>query len=313
MSDHSSRISADSSALAEKNRTTQGFLAALGAFGLWGVFPLYFKLFDGVPSLELMAHRIVWSLVFVGLLLVVTKRFGHLKDVFLDKKILLVFLATTVLIGANWLTFIWAISVERVLEASLGYYINPLVSVVLGMLFLKERLNKWQYSAVGLATIAVIWLTVMAGVLPWVSLVLAFSFGFYGLLRKMVPVESAVGLMVETLLLTPVSIGFILYLMINGMTLGAEGGSHGYDAYFTILLIGTGIVTAVPLILFSVAAQRLKLSTVGLMQYIAPTMHILLAVFVFKEPLTNAQIGAFILIWVGLLVYSIDGFRNRGK
>jgi len=313
LSDQSSRISADSSALSEKNRITHGFLAALGAFGLWGVFPLYFKLFDGVPSLELMAHRIVWSVVFVGFLLIVTKRLEQLKEVFLDRKILLVFLATTLLIGANWLTFIWAISVERVLEASLGYYINPLVSVVLGMLFLKERLNKWQYSAVGLATLAVIWLTIMAGVLPWVSLVLAFSFGFYGLLRKMIPVESAVGLMVETLLLTPVSLGFILYLMINGMTLGAESGSHGYDTYFTLLLIGTGIVTAVPLILFSAAAQRLKLSTVGIMQYIAPTMHILFAVFVFKEPLSNAQIGAFVLIWIGLLVYSIDGFRNRGK
>ncbi|WP_169543506.1 EamA family transporter RarD [Sneathiella aquimaris] len=298
---------------ADKRRTTHGLLAAFGAFFSWGIFPLYFKSFGDVPALEIMAHRIVWSLVFVGLIVLVGKRISQLKEAVTNKKTLMVFAATTLLIGINWLTFVWAISVDRLLEASLGYYINPLVSVVLGMLFLKERLNRWQIVAVAFATCAVIWLTVQAGALPWVSLVLAFSFGFYGLLRKMLTTESAVGLAVETALLAPISAAYIVYLMMSGTVMGGDGNTHSYDLPNFLLFFGTGIVTAMPLILFSMGAQRLRLGTVGLMQYIAPSMHVVLAVLVFKEPVSDAQIGAFIFIWIGLIIYSWDGIRNRKK
>ncbi len=313
MTDQSVPQKPDNLSASQKTRTTQGVSAALGAFLIWGLFPLFFKAFGDIPAMEIMAHRIVWSMVFVLLLVMVTRRMAHLKEVIKDRRTLLVFAATTLLIGVNWLVFIWAISVDRVLEASLGYYINPLVSIMLGVIFLKERLNKWQGAAVVLAALAVVWMTVQAGVLPWVSLVLAFSFGFYGLLRKMITTESAVGLAIETSLLTPISAAYIIYLMMTGTAMGGSGDISGYDWGTFALLFSSGAVTAIPLILFSMGAQRLKLGTVGIMQYIAPTLHVLFAVFMFGEPFTEAKAGAFGLIWIGLVLYSWDGLRNRGR
>lgn len=294
----------------QKNQL-HGMLAALGAFFLWGIIPLYFKELGDVPALEIIAHRIVWSLVLVVIIVLATRRISRVKDAFTNRKTLRTFCLTTLLIGLNWFTFIWAISNGRVLEASLGYYINPLVSVLLGVLFLGERLNKWQILAVGLAAIAVLILTIQAGSLPWVSLVLAFSFAFYGLLRKTVQAESVVGLAVETSLLFPLSLAYLVYLFMTGEVHGSTAPGQMYDGTLLLLLIGTGVVTAVPLILFSVGAQRLKLSTVGLLQYIAPTMQVFLAVYVFLEPFSQVQLIAFGFIWVGLFIYSWDGFRNR--
>lgn len=291
----------------------QGLLAAFGAFFLWGIFPLYFKLMGHIPPVELMAHRIIWSLVFVLILLAVTRRFSALREVMRNKRLLLIFTGSALLIGINWLTFVWSVSEDRVLEAGLGYFINPLVSVVLGMIFFGERLNKWQGLAVGLAVLAVVSLTIQVGSLPWVSLILAFSFGFYGLLRKLANAESAVGLTIETAILFPISVIYIVYLMQTGTTLGGAGGENYYDMTSLLLLLGTGLVTAIPLILFSIGATRLKLSTVGLLQYIAPSMHVVLAVFVFEEPFQRAQFIGFGLIWIGLLIYSWDGFRNRKR
>ncbi|MEP4189806.1 MAG: EamA family transporter RarD, partial [Sneathiella sp.] len=265
------------------------------------------------PATEVMAHRIVWSLIFVLLIVLFSRRISHLKEAVKSGKTMLVLAATTLLIGINWFVFIWAIFADRVLEASLGYYINPLVSVLLGVIFLKEKLNKAQGTAVALATLAVIWLTVQVGVLPWVSLTLAFSFGFYGLLRKMIQTESVVGLTIETFLLAPLSAGYIAYLMMTGQALGGTGAVSTYDTGNLLLLVCSGAVTAIPLILFSMGAQRLKLGTVGIMQYIAPTIHILLAVYVFHEPFSEAQVGAFGLIWLGLIIYSWDGIRNRNR
>ncbi|MEP3247936.1 MAG: EamA family transporter RarD [Sneathiella sp.] len=305
--------STGSLALADKTRTRHGILAALGAFLSWGLFPLFFKTLGDIPATEVMAHRIVWSLIFVLLIVLFSRRISHLKEAVKSGKTMLVLAATTLLIGINWFVFIWAIFADRVLEASLGYYINPLVSVLLGVIFLKEKLNKAQGTAVALATLAVIWLTVQVGVLPWVSLTLAFSFGFYGLLRKMIQTESVVGLTIETFLLAPLSAGYIAYLMMTGQALGGTGAVSTYDTGNLLLLVCSGAVTAIPLILFSMGAQRLKLGTVGIMQYIAPTIHILLAVYVFHEPFSEAQVGAFGLIWLGLIIYSWDGIRNRNR
>lgn len=290
-----------------------GLLAALGAFCLWGVIPLYFKLLGEIPPLEVIAHRIVWSLILVVGIVLATKRIPHVLSIFGNRKAVLLFCATTILIAINWVTFVWAVTNDRVLETSLGYYINPLVNVLLGFVFLGERLNKMQSIAVGLATLAVIVLTVNTGGLPWVSLVLAFSFGSYGLLRKMAQVESVVGLTVETSLLFPVSLGYILYLYFTNDISGATSPGQFYDSKILLLLMGTGVVTAIPLILFAMGAQRLKLGTVGLLQYVAPTIQVFLAIYIFKEPFSESQLVAFGFIWVGLAIYSWDGFRNRNK
>ncbi|WP_169566968.1 EamA family transporter RarD [Sneathiella limimaris] len=289
----------------------KGLLAALATFGMWGVFPLYFKALSHVPVLEVLANRILWSLVLVSILILATGRLEKLRLAITNRSVMKYFIGSTLLIAANWTTFLWAVVNDRVLEASLGYYINPLVSVALGMIFLGERLNRWQSFAIFLAICSVSLMTIMLGQLPWVSLVLAFSFGFYGLLRKKVEAESTIGLSIETGLLVPFSLGYIIFLSVTD---GLQGGALG-DGFYSIetflLLAGTGFVTGVPLILFSYGAQRLRLSTVGLMQYIAPTIQVILAVFVFKEQFSFIQLSAFSLIWAGLLVYSIDGYRNR--
>lgn len=295
---------------------TKGLLSAFGAFVLWGVSPIYFKWLSHVSPLEIISHRIIWSSVFVLLLVVATKKFGQLLAVYRDRERLLVFVATTILIGANWLTFVWAISNDRILEGSLGYYINPLVNVLLGMIFLKERLNRWQTLSILLAISAVVIMTLQIGYLPWVSLVLAFSFGFYALLRKKVQVDSSVGLVVETTLLFPVALGFLLYLTFTSSeaaSLGTGGAGFMYDAESLMLLLGTGIVTAIPLILFAVAARRLKLTTIGILQYLAPTIQMGIAIFVYDEPFDQSRLMAFALIWVGLVIYSVDSFRTRRR
>jgi len=297
------------------DQTTQlhGLLAALGAFCLWGVIPVYFKLLGDVSPIEIIAHRIVWSLVLVVAIVLATGRVPHVLNVFRQKKLVLIFCATTLLIAANWITFVWAITNDRILESSLGYYINPLVSVFLGFVFLGERLNRLQIIAVGLAVLAVILLTINTGGLPWVSLVLAFSFGLYGLFRKLAQVESVVGLTVETSFLFPISFGYIVYLIWAGEISNGDSTSQFYDFKMLLLLIGTGLVTAIPLILFAIGAQRLKLGTVGLLQYIAPSIQVFLAIYIYNEPISESQLAAFGLIWIGLFIYSWDGFRNRNK
>ncbi|MEH6402320.1 MAG: EamA family transporter RarD [Sneathiella sp.] len=313
MSDPSTSKKSGGSLNTDRSAQLHGLLAAFGAFCLWGVIPVYFKQLGDVPPIEIIAHRIIWSLAFVVAIVLVTKRVPHVLNVFKNRKTMLVFCASTVLIAINWTTFIWAITNDRILEASLGYYINPLVNVLLGFVFLGERLNRMQTVAVGLATFAVILLTINTGGLPWVSLVLAFSFGLYGLLRKMVRVESVVGLTVETSLLFPLSLGYIVYLVITGDISNGSSPGQFYDFNKLLLLMGTGLVTAIPLILFAMGAQRLKLGTVGLLQYIAPTIQVVLAVYIYNEPVSQSQLIAFGLIWIGLFIYSWDGFRNRNK
>nr|WP_240953378.1 EamA family transporter RarD [Sneathiella chinensis] len=287
-------------------------LAGLGAFTCWGVFPLYFRELGAFSALEIIAHRIVWSLLLVLLIILVTGRFAKVRAAFSNRSVLAIFSASTVLIAINWLTFVWAITNGYVLETSLGYYINPLVNVLLGVLFLGERLNRWQGLAVALALVAVLQMTIQAGSFPWISLMLGFSFGFYGLLRKKAPAESVVGLTVETALLAPISALYLVYLFAAGdLQNGTIAAGGFYEAGDLLLLMGTGLITAIPLILFAVGAQRLRLSTVGLLQYIAPTMQFFLAIYVFDQPFDPATLIAFGLIWTGLVIYSWDGLRRR--
>ena len=284
-----------------------GVLYATCAFLTWGLSPVYWKLLRQVPAVELLAHRIVWSLVLVAVWMTVRGRWAELATAVRGARTRLALAASTALIAVNWLLFIWAVNSDRVLEASLGYYINPLVSVFLGLVVLGEVLNRLQWTAVALATTGVAVLTFRLGEVPWVSLVLAFSFGLYGLLRKTVRADAVVGLTFETAALTPLMFGYLVMIEVRG------GGAFGHLGPATdSLLVAAGAVTAVPLILFTLGARRLPLSTLGLLQYIAPTCNFVLAVFFFGEPFTPAHGFAFVLIWTALGLYSFDLRRRFG-
>ncbi|NIR30508.1 MAG: EamA family transporter RarD [Gammaproteobacteria bacterium] len=278
-----------------------GVLAALGAFGIWGLAPLYYKAVAAVPAPEVLAHRVFWAMVLLCLALALGGRGHQIRQELRDPQRLRFYPVTAALVSVNWLTFIWAIQNDRVLEASLGYYINPLVSVVLGVVFLSERLSMPQLVAVILAALGVINLVVGYGSLPWVSLTLAASFGCYGLLRKRAGIGAALGLGIETLLLAPVALGFLAYRAAQG------AGAFGRVSFtLDLALMFAGVITAVPLVLFLQAARRLRLSTVGLMQYLAPTLQFLLAVVVFREPFGAAHLLTFVCIWAALALYSYD-------
>ncbi len=284
--------------------TRVGAAYALGAFILWGINPLYFKAVDSFPILEVLAHRVIWSVVLLALLISVTRGWGVLRQALSDRQTLYMLMISTLFISVNWFCFIWAVAEERVLETSLGYYINPLVNVLLGMVFLRERLSRWQGVAVGLAAIGVFNLAMQSGSMPWISLLLAFTFGFYGLVRKTVKIGSVDGLFVETLMVMPLALGYLVYLASNG-----EGALGTIDLQTDLLLVMAGFVTAMPLIWFTSGARRLNYSTVGLFQYLAPSIQFGLAVLVFGETLTNAHIVTFICIWTALAIYSAQSWR----
>jgi chloramphenicol-sensitive protein RarD len=282
-----------------------GVAFAGGAFLIWGITPIYWKQLQHVPALELLAHRIVWALVLVAVWMTLRRRWPDLVAAVRRPRTLVTLLASTCCIAVNWGLFIWAVNTDRVLSTSLGYYINPLVNVLLGLVVLRERLNRRQWLAVGLAAIAVAILTARVGHLPWISLGLAFSFGFYGLLRKTVAADAVVGLTFEAAALTPLCIAFLAWRERLGV---AAFGHQGLG--IDLLLVAAGAVTAIPLILFTLGARRLPLSTVGLLQYIAPTCTFLLAVFLYSEPFTVAHGIAFALIWTALALYTFD-LRTR--
>lgn len=275
-------------------------LAAFTAFVIWGLAPLYFKAVGSVPPVEIVAHRVLWSALLLAVLLALWRGFGHLRRLRTEPRLLAVLTLTAVLTGSNWLVFVWAISADRVLEASLGYFINPLVSVLLGRLFLGERLRPLQQVAVALACAGVLWRMLQVGALPWVALFLALTFGFYGLLRKRAPIDAVSGLFVETLLTLPLALAWLGWLAVHGEL------NFGHGAATDWLLPLAGVLTAVPLMLFAFGAQRLPLSTIGFLQYIAPTLNFVLAVFVFREPFDSLQLIGFGLIWAALAIYSLD-------
>jgi len=294
------------STAAAKHRS--GLIAAIGAFAFWGVFPLYLNLLAAVPALEILAQRIVWCCVFVIGWVAARGELGAIRAALANRGTRLRLAATGVLISINWLTYVWAINNGHVIDASLGYFINPLVSVALGVVVLSERLNRAQWTAVGLAAAGVLYLAIVTGRPPWISLVLAMSFGLYGLIRKVVAVDSLPALATETLLLTPLAAGYLLWL-------GARGaGAFGQLGVPTdLLLLGSGIATAVPLAMFAYGARRIPLSTVGLTQYLAPSMQFLLGVFFFDEPFPRARAIGFVLIWCALAIYAADGLRRSRR
>lgn len=271
---------------------------------MWGVFPLYFRALAHVSPWVIVCHRILWSAVFLGLIVTVRREWSQLKPVVQAGRNVRMLAAGGVLIAANWLIFIYSVTTNQLLESSLGYFINPLLSVALGLVFLGERLRRWQWVAVVIAAGAVLNLTIRGGRIPWIALSLAGTFGCYGLVRKKVDLNSLHALLVETTLLVPLALAGLAWLPATSMT--------GHRAGVTLLLLGfTGVITATPLLFFGVAVRRLKLSTVGFLQYIGPTLQFLLALLVFREPLDPAKLASFSLIWVAIGVYVADSLLNH--
>lgn len=277
----------------------RGFVFALIAYGLWGFLPFFMKAVAHIPSSEVVAHRIIWSVPLAGLVLIWLGRTSEVKAALRSPRMLKMATLTAVLITLNWGIYVWAIGAGRALETALGYYINPLFSIFLGAVLLKEKLNRAQIAAIGLAAVAVAVLAVDAGGLPWVSISLALSWGLYAFFRKTLPIGPNQGFFLEVLLLSVPALGYVLYLETTGQ-------GHFFDTGTTdgLLLLACGVVTAVPLMIYANGAKLLRLSTIGIMQYIAPTMIFLIAVFVFHEPFNSMKLVAFILIWAALGVYS---------
>ncbi|HLT05376.1 MAG TPA: EamA family transporter RarD [Pseudomonas sp.] len=281
----------------------RGYLLGLAAYVIWGLFPLYFKLLQAVPASEIIVHRVLWSALFGAALLFVWKHPGWWAELRAHPKRLAVLALSGLLIAGNWLIYVWAVNNERMLEASLGYYINPLVNVLLALIVLRERLRRLQWLAVGLAALGVLQQIWLLGSLPWVSLALALSFGVYGLIRKQAPVAALPGLVVETWLLLPAA---LLWLAWHPGAVSAQPAFWGGALFW--LLAAAGPVTLIPLVCFNAAARHLPYATLGFLQYLAPTLVLLQAVLLFGEPLDSARLASFACIWVALAVYSLDAW-----
>lgn len=282
---------------------SSGVLQAALAYAMWGLFPLYFRAVSSVAPLEIVLHRSLWSLVFVLGLLAVLRRWEWLGRIARQPRTLGIFAVSALLLSGNWLVYVWAVNSHRVVDASLGYFINPLVNVLLGTFVLKERLRRAQWAALGIAAAGVLWLAVVAGALPWVGLVLAATFGLYGLMRKTAPLGALEGLALETLLLAPLAAGLLLWLLARGAS-AVDGG----DASLLGMLALAGPLTALPLLLFAAGARRIPLTTLGVLQYISPSLQFAIGVWLFREPFAGPRLAGFALIWTALLVYSADGW-----
>lgn len=286
----------------------RGVLLGTGAYLMWGLFPLYWPLLEPSGSLEVLAHRVLWSLAVVVLMLAATRRLGTIRAVVADRRRLAKLSLAAVVIALNWGVYIYGVTTDRVVETSLGYFINPLVTVLLGVVVLGERLRRAQWIAVGVAFAAVLVLTLATGELPWIALVLACSFGAYGLLKKTARVGALEGLAVETAVLFPVTVLFVVWLGVSGEgTFGTEGPGHAG------LLALSGLITAIPLLMFGAAASRIPLSTLGVLQYLTPTMQFALGVTVFSEPLPLPTLIGFVLVWTALALFTVDLFRHHRR
>lgn len=292
----------------DDSRTRAGLMFGLGAYLLWGVMPVYFKALSHVAATEIVAHRIVWSLIFLGVLATLWRRWPAIRAAVATGRVLTTLIVTSILIGINWLVYIYAVVSGHVLEGSLGYYLNPLVNVLLGVVLLKEKLTRAQIFAVGLAAAGVAVLAAGAGSGLWISLTLAASFALYGFLRKVAPVDSLEGLSIETAILVPLALGWVLWLQQSG-----ESGFGRFGITTDLLLVLGGAVTAIPLLLFTAAARRLRYSTLGFLQYIAPSLQFLLAVLAFGEALTTAHIVCFAAIWAALAIFTFEGLRISAR
>ncbi|HYB32097.1 MAG TPA: EamA family transporter RarD [Steroidobacteraceae bacterium] len=285
----------------------RGLVAATAAFTLWGLFPVYLHPLREVPALQVIAHRVAWSCLFLLAWMLARGELWRVSATLTRPPLLAGLAASATLISCNWLVYVWSVTHNHIVDSSLGYYINPLVNVVLGVLVLRERLNRTQWSAIALAAIAVGYLTVLAGHPPWIAFALAASFSLYGLVRKMISVEALPGLATETLLLMPLAVGYLLWCEHAG-----SGALTRDGAGIAALLVGSGLVTAVPLFLFAFGARLLPYSTVGVLQYIAPSLQLLCGVLFYRESFGPALAAGFALIWAALLLYATDGWwRTR--
>jgi chloramphenicol-sensitive protein RarD len=288
------------------SQTGQGLLFGFLAYGMWGVFPLFFHLFRTVPSTEVLLHRVIWSFVIVLMILISMGWQRRLREAVRNLALVRGLILSAFLVSLNWLIYIWAVSQGRVLESSLGYFITPLVSVFLARVFLKEKLNRKQLLAIVLAALGILWLLVKLGYLPWVSLALASSFGLYGLVRKRLPVDTLTGLTIETGLMFPIALGYWIYLIL-------QGADHFYQSNdnYTLLFLACGAVTSLPLLLFASATKKLSLTVIGFMMYINPTMQFLIALLVLHEPFSHDQFIGFCFIWSALIVFTAGSIRKR--
>jgi chloramphenicol-sensitive protein RarD len=286
----------------------RGILYAALAYTFWGLFPVYFHLLASVPALEVVMHRTVWSLVFLLGVLLARKHWAWIPQLLKKPRVLGAFALSALLLSSNWLMYVWAVQNGHVLDASLGYFILPLVNVAMGYVLLHERPRRWQWGAVGLASAGVFWLTVQAGHLPWIALFLAFTFGFYGLLRKVATLGALEGLALETMLLAPLALAALGWWAGQGQGALVQG-----DLRMLGLLLLAGPLTAIPLLLFAAGARRVSLTTMGILQYISPSLQFALGVWMFGEPLEHARFAGFALIWAALLVYSAEGWWRSRK
>ena len=288
--------------------TRRGFLLGAAAYAIWGVFPLYFPLLEPAGAVEILAHRVFWSLVTMLVFVLVFGRLRQVRAVIAHRRTFWILAVAAVVIAINWGTYIWGVNNGHVVETSLGYFINPLVTVLMGVVILGERLRTLQWVALGIAAVAVVGLTVEYGRPPWVALVLAFSFGSYGLAKKKANVGAIESLTVETMLLAPFAGAYILWLVAQGTsTFGTEGAGHA------VLLVSTGIVTAIPLIFFGAAATRVSLTTIGLLQYLAPTIQFAIGVLVFQEEMTPMRWAGFGLVWIALVMFTYEAINHRRR
>ena len=284
-----------------------GILSAGLAFLCWGLFPLYFHALSDVPPMQILVHRVLWSLLFLAIILTVRRQWKWLGELRSQPKVMGSFVISSLLLSGNWLLYIWAVNSGHVIEASLGYFINPLVNVMLGYLVLKERLRVGQWVAIAIATLGVLWLTFQAGQIPWIALILAASFGGYGLMRKTAALGALEGLSFETLILFPFALGYLGWLSLHGQNSFATVASDSTRW----LLVAAGPITAIPLLLFASGARKIPLSVLGLLQYIGPTIQMSLGIFMFHEAFTAARLVGFVLIWSALALYAAEGMYQR--
>jgi len=285
----------------------KGILYGIGAYALWGFFPIYWKFLHDVPALQVIGHRIGWSFILLALYILLTGQWDAFRSAAFNWRTIGIYSIAGVLLTFNWLIYVWGVNEGFIVETSLGYFINPLLSVSLGVLFLRERLRTMQWVPVGLAAIGVGYLTFVYGRLPWIALSLAFTFGFYGFVKKLSPLGSLHGLTLETGIVFPVALIYLAIVGING------SGAFLHDGTFVdVLLIGAGLVTTVPLLMFASAAKQIPLTVVGLLQYIAPTLQFLIGVFVYKEPFDLAHFIGFAIVWVALIIFAVESYlANR--
>ncbi len=282
-----------------------GYLYAIFAYILWGLLPLFWKSIRGIPALEILLHRITWSLVFLGILLLIKKDIKWIRKVLKNKKVMTYHLVSSLLLSANWFTYIWAVNSGHIVESSLGYFLNPLIYIILGRIFLKETINKNQLIAIIIASIGLLYLTFIFGNFPWIAIVLALTFGFYGLMKKQSSLNSIRGLSVETSLVAIPSILLLGWMNWKGI------GHFGHTTISNnVLLISSGIATSVPLLFFAGGAQRISLVNLGFIQYIAPTIQFLIGVLIYKESFDSTKFIGFLFIWTALVIYTIDSYKR---